>query len=91
MLKRLQEKKSDYDVGKLKKEWKTTKRRIKSIANFPPQASKKKRLGEQSGFEAEDPSEIVKLCLINTRKFIVTLKMTAKCLLILADQRNKSS
>lgn len=35
MLKRLQEKKSDYELGKMKKDWKRTKKRIQSITNYP--------------------------------------------------------
>lgn len=35
LLKRLQEKKSSYDTGKLKEDWKKQKEVIKNIANFP--------------------------------------------------------
>ncbi len=35
LLKRLQDKKSDYDTGKLKEEWKKQKAVIKNIANYP--------------------------------------------------------
>ncbi len=35
MLKRLKEKKSDYELGKYKKQWSKTKRMIKSISSQP--------------------------------------------------------
>ena len=35
MLKRLQQKKSDYDVQRLRQDWKKQKAVIKNIANFP--------------------------------------------------------
>jgi hypothetical protein len=35
LLKRLQDKKSDYDVERLKEDWKKQKRVIKNIANYP--------------------------------------------------------
>jgi hypothetical protein len=101
MLKRLQERKSDYELHKFKKEWRKTKAVIKNITSYPiiidEITGRKKRkniycdLQELRRVALTDPEEfhLVKVKLIDSRKFIVTLKFTPTKFVVIGDMRTE--
>lgn len=98
MLKRLQERKSDYELHRFKKQWKKTKAVIKNITSYPiidQITGKKKRkntvydMSDVKRMALINPEEfqIVKVKLINAKKFLVTLKFTSNKFVIIGDLR----
>jgi hypothetical protein len=101
MLRRLQERKSDYDLDKYKKQWRKTRKMIKSIASYPIvidniQNQRRKKHSymqleelKQIANNNPDDFEIVKLRLIGTKKFIVTIKFTSEKFVVIGDLRSE--
>lgn len=98
MLRRLQERKSDYELGRFKKEWRRTKQMIKNITSYPLvieqiQGRRRKKshieIDELRRIATTNPEDfqLVKMRLINTKKFIVTLKFTPAKFVIIGDIR----
>lgn len=98
MLKRLQERKSDYELHKFKKEWKKTKTVIKNITSYPlvDEITGRKRkknnytdILELKKIAITDPEDfsLVKIKLIDSKKFIVTLKFTPTKFVVIGDMR----
>lgn len=93
-MKRLQEKKSDYQAEKLNEDWKKQKTVIKNIANFPlilkdGKRSKKRTFSrpinlEPSRFLGKD-IELMRLRNVNGTNMVVTVKLEEKQLTILGD------
>lgn len=87
MLKRLQERKSDYQLDRFKKEWRKTQSMLKNITSYPlieQISGKKKRKSAPTDIEglkkmtSNNPEDFTlsKLKLIGNKKFIITIKFT---------------
>lgn len=96
LLKRLQEKKSDYDTGKLKEEWKKQKAVIKNIANYPliiRDGSKRERKRLLSKELDNDRTalardiEMMRIRNFNGANIIVTIRLSQDKLTILGDMK----
>ncbi len=98
MLKRLQERKSDYQLNRFKKEWRKTQSMLKNITSYPlieQISGKKKRKSAPTGIEdlkkmtSNSPEDFTlsKLKLIGNKKFIITIKFTQNKCVILGDLR----
>ena len=101
MLKRLQDRKSDYELHRFKKDWRKTKAVIKNITSYPividEITGRKKRksclyeMGDLKRIAHTNPEdfELVKVKLINGKKFLITLKFSATKLIIIGDLRSE--
>jgi hypothetical protein len=98
LLKRLQEKKSDYDVQRLRQDWKKQKAVIKNIANYPfiPKESSRRRRAISKplnlGYDVNgSPNDIqlVRLLKINGVSMLVTIKLNNSQLIIMGDLQNE--
>lgn len=95
MLKRLQERKSDYELHRFKKEWRKTKAVIKNITSYPlvidqlaPRKSKKNYdISQLARLDDPDNFQLVKVKVIDTKKFIVTVKFSTNKMVIIGDLR----
>jgi hypothetical protein len=98
LLKRLQDKKSDYDTGKLKEEWKKQKAVIKNIANYPLIIRDGSRRERKRVFSREMDSanlldrsplqkdvEMMRIRNFNGTNIIVTVRLGQDKLTILGD------
>lgn len=87
MLKRLQERKSEYQLERFKKDWRKTQSMLKNITNYPiidQITGKKKRKAET--IDSDNLKELAsykpegfalsKIKLIGNKKFIITVKFT---------------
>lgn len=95
LLKRLQQKKSDYEANKLKDQWKKQKAVIKNIANYPLiiRDGSKRRRGLSREFDTgptDRPSfqkdvEMMRIRSFNGINVIVTIRLGPDVLTILGD------
>lgn len=93
-MKRLQEKKSDYQTDKLNEDWKKQKAVIKNIANFPLIVKDGKRTRkrafsrpinlEPTRFIGKD-IEIMRLRNVDGTNMVITVKLDERWLTILGD------
>ena len=93
LLKRLQDKRSDYDVDRLKEDWKKQKAVIKNIANYPfviKDGSKRRRGSTKPinlGYDrpANDEVEMVRLLKLDGVSMLVTIRLNQTQLVITGD------
>jgi len=97
LLKRLQEKRSDYDADRLKEDWKKQKAVIKNIANFPfviRDGTRRRRASSRPidlGYDRtpiDNQVELVRLLKIDGISMLVTIKLDQSQLTIVGDLQN---
>ena len=95
MLQRLQEKKPNYNADKMKQEWKKQKNVMKIMSHYPASTEKQKSprnslVGLQdkkrSSFKLE-PIESHRIKVLNGISFLITIRLTAKSLVIQGDTK----
>ena len=101
LLRRLQDKKSDYDAGRLKSEWKKQKKVIQNIANYPlilrdGTRRERSRRAMSRGFDSLNnndrnalggPIEFMRIRNVDGTNMIVTIKLDEEKLTILGDMK----
>ena len=101
LLKRIQEKKSDYNTKKLKQDWKKQKEVIKNIAFYPfiirtnngrgtkrrPVSMHKHELNFERGTSLSGEIEMVRARTLEGESFVVTIKMDEEVLRIIGERR----
>lgn len=91
LLKRLQEKRSDYDVDRLKDDWKKQKAVIRNIANYPfiiRDGTRKRRHSKPIDLALQPPpadAELVRLIKLDGASILVTVRLTQSQLMIVGD------
>jgi len=98
LLKRLQEKKSEYQVGKMKKDWKRQRYVIRNISNYPTMEKKRRERSSDPGLHQrtfkESSSanvEVNQIKSITGHSFLVNVKLDPAKLTITANLQGNPS
>lgn len=96
-LKRLQEKKSDYETTKYKEDWKKQMNAMKIMANYPfiltdrprPKRHSIAQLNHKTRMELPEDTQLVRVRVLNGISFLVTVRLTPKVLQITGDCKER--